>query len=51
MSNVLQGTPSLAQPKTLEQVLGVAVAEASLSESAEVSMEINPTDLQTARLR
>ena len=45
------GTPSLADPKTFEAVLKTVASEARLTPAAEISMEINPTSIETKKLR
>lgn len=47
---VLIGTPSLAEPKTLESVLDKLASMASMQQETEISMEINPTNLETQKL-
>ncbi|XP_025094840.1 LOW QUALITY PROTEIN: radical S-adenosyl methionine domain-containing protein 1, mitochondrial-like [Pomacea canaliculata] len=44
------GTPSLAEPKTLESVLDKLASIASMQPETEISMEINPTNLETQKL-
>ncbi|XP_063873978.1 radical S-adenosyl methionine domain-containing protein 1, mitochondrial-like [Scylla paramamosain] len=45
------GTPSLARPKMVEKVLRVLQSEGHLLEGAEVTLEVNPTSLETQTLR
>lgn len=45
------GTPSLAEPNTLAAVLETAASVAALAPDTEVSMEINPTSMETDKLR
>ncbi|XP_013386845.1 radical S-adenosyl methionine domain-containing protein 1, mitochondrial [Lingula anatina] len=45
------GTPSLAQPQTLQRVVETAAACALLPGDAEVSLEANPTLLETKKIR
>ncbi|XP_076451272.1 radical S-adenosyl methionine domain-containing protein 1, mitochondrial-like isoform X2 [Babylonia areolata] len=45
------GTPSLAEPQTIGSVLETVATAARLTLGAEISMEINPTDSETKKLR
>ncbi|KAK7502458.1 hypothetical protein BaRGS_00006411 [Batillaria attramentaria] len=46
------GTPSLAEPNTMECVLETAAGEVdTVSDGAEISMEVNPTNFEAHRLR
>ncbi|XP_030202073.1 radical S-adenosyl methionine domain-containing protein 1, mitochondrial [Gadus morhua] len=44
------GTPSLAHPSTIEKVLESISRHASLADSAEVTIEVNPTPVGMSRL-
>ena len=44
------GTPSLAHPSTIERVLESLSRHASLADSAEVTIEVNPTPVGMSRL-
>lgn len=44
------GTPSLAHPSTLAAVLETVSRRASLSEKAEVTLEVNPTPVGMSKL-
>ena len=48
---IFAGTPSLAQPKTLEAVIDTVNKNASLHDQAEISMEVNPTSSKICKLR
>ncbi|XP_060588294.1 radical S-adenosyl methionine domain-containing protein 1, mitochondrial-like [Ruditapes philippinarum] len=45
------GTPSLALPSTIEKVIGTVKGHVTFSERSEVTMEANPTHLETGKLR
>ncbi|GFO18517.1 radical s-adenosyl methionine domain-containing protein 1, mitochondrial-like, partial [Plakobranchus ocellatus] len=45
------GTPSLAEPYTIQSVLKTAAGCGMLPDDVEVSMEVNPTAFQASRLR
>ncbi|KAG0726307.1 Radical S-adenosyl methionine domain-containing protein 1, mitochondrial [Chionoecetes opilio] len=45
------GTPSLARPQMVEKVLQCLQQEGHLVEGAEVTMEVNPTSMETQALR
>ncbi|KAK7112959.1 hypothetical protein V1264_012330 [Littorina saxatilis] len=45
------GTPSLAEPRTLGAVLETVSKEAWLAPEAEISMEINPTSIETSKMK
>ncbi|KAL5018373.1 hypothetical protein ScPMuIL_004095 [Solemya velum] len=44
------GTPSLADPQTIFEVLEVVKETSSLADRAEISIEVNPTHLETKKL-
>ena len=48
---IRSGTPSLAEPKTFGAVLEMVSNEARLAREAEISMEINPTSIETNKMR
>uniref|UniRef100_A0A6Q2Z3X1 Radical S-adenosyl methionine domain-containing protein n=1 Tax=Esox lucius TaxID=8010 RepID=A0A6Q2Z3X1_ESOLU len=45
------GTPSLARPSTIAAVLETVARHAALSESAEVTLEVNPTPILSSKLQ
>ncbi|XP_035826676.1 radical S-adenosyl methionine domain-containing protein 1, mitochondrial isoform X2 [Aplysia californica] len=45
------GTPSLAEPRTIESVLTAVRQTTAMAEDAEVSMEVNPTALEIDKLK
>ncbi|XP_064621389.1 radical S-adenosyl methionine domain-containing protein 1, mitochondrial-like isoform X2 [Lineus longissimus] len=45
------GTPSLAEPSTLGHVIETVAKEATLADSAEITMEANPTSVEATKLR
>lgn len=45
------GTPSLAEPRTIEAVINTVREQTCLKHNAEVTLEANPTSAQTERLR
>ena len=45
------GTPSLAEPRTIEAVINTVREQTCLAHNAEVTLEANPTSAQTERLR
>lgn len=45
------GTPSLAHPSTIASVLEVVARHASLSDKAEITLEVNPTPVGTHKLK
>ena len=47
----LQGTPSLAEPSTISSVLETVSRICHLPSDAEVTLEANPTSVETGRLR
>ncbi|XP_060064220.1 radical S-adenosyl methionine domain-containing protein 1, mitochondrial-like [Ylistrum balloti] len=44
------GTPSLAEPRTISTVIGAVTETAKLQAEAEVTLEVNPTLLETGKL-
>ena len=47
----LIGTPSLADPNTIAAVIDTVRRNAVLHENAEITIEVNPTKLETRKLR
>lgn len=46
-----EGTPSLAEPSTVEAVINAVAANAALDSNAEVNLEANPTSTELNKLR
>ncbi len=46
-----EGTPSLAEPETISAIIERVKSLVSLSQNAEVTMEVNPTELEMAKLK
>ena len=47
----MPGTPSLAEPSTIEKVVDAVAANAKLDSNAEVNLEANPTSSELSKLR
>ena len=45
------GTPSLALPSTLHDVIDTVARVSQLSDDAEITMEANPTSMETAKMK
>jgi oxygen-independent coproporphyrinogen-3 oxidase len=48
---IFPGTPSLAEPSTLGHVIETVAKETTLADSAEITMEANPTSVEAGKLR
>jgi len=45
------GTPSLAEPSTIAKVVDTVKSHVTFKPGSEVTLEMNPTDLETGMLR
>lgn len=48
---ILVGTPSLAEPATVEAVINAVATHVTLDPNAEINLEANPTSAEMKKLR